>query len=205
MKTRLGLISWATGTLLLVAVTSCSEPGEGPSPAPPTSSSPSEPSTSASPKSESEIASESATAVINRYYAVLDEVRQDPRVPISKLRRVETSLLLDADTRLVKAERKKGHRQIGTILLSDVTVQSVNLDNSDPAAGKMPTVVIDVCWDVSGVDLVDRKGRSLVRPSRPDQGLTRYFVANYHFKDDPAHGWRVASGEDLKLASCVTS
>ncbi|WP_239455642.1 hypothetical protein [Nocardioides gilvus] len=81
----------------------------------------------------------------------------------------------------------------------------MNLDNSDPAAGKVPTVVIDVCWDVSDVDVIDRDGASVVSPGRPDTGWTRYSVANYDYTDDPNGGWRVATGQDLKEEPCTAS
>ena len=52
-------------------------------------------------------------------------------------------------------------------------MQSVNLDNSDPKAGKVPTVQIDVCYDVSDVDVLDANGKSVVSPDRPDTGWIR--------------------------------
>jgi hypothetical protein len=82
-------------------------------------------------------------------------------------------------------------------------VQSVNLDNSDPSASKVPTIQIDVCWDVSKVDVVDSAGKSIVSKSRPDIGWTRLTVANYDYVIDPQKGWRVATGQDLKKAPCA--
>ena len=84
-------------------------------------------------------------------------------------------------------------------------VQSVTLDNSDPDAGKVPTVVIDVCWDVTKVDVLDKSGKSIVSPDRPDTGWTRYTVANYEYAADPTGGWRVATGQDLKQTPCAAS
>jgi hypothetical protein len=81
-------------------------------------------------------------------------------------------------------------------------VQSVNLDNSDPSAGKVPTVQVDVCVDVSDVDILDKAGKSTVSQRRPDTGWTRFTVANYHWSSHPKDGWRVATGEDLKKAPC---
>ena len=89
--------------------------------------------------------------------------------------------------------------------VAELTVQTVNLDNSDPKAGKVPTVVIDVCWDVSKVDVLDKSGASIVSPDRPDTGWTRYTVANYRYADNPTKGWRVATGQDLKQTPCSTS
>jgi hypothetical protein len=205
MNYRLGFRSWAAGALVLAAVTACNDSGSDPGPISSPTSASSTPIGPASTMSPTDVASTNATDVVRRYYAVLDEVRQNPKLPISKLRQVETGVELDADIRLVRSERSKDLRQIGSAKLVEVKAQSVNLDNSDPRAGKVPTVVVDVCWDVSAVDVVDRSGKSVVTPTRPDQGRTRYMVANYRWTTDPTHGWRVASGQDLELAPCAAS
>jgi hypothetical protein len=45
---------------------------------------------------------------------------------------------------LFKRERKQELHQTGETKVVELEVQSVNLDNSDPQAGKVPTVQIDV-------------------------------------------------------------
>jgi hypothetical protein len=84
-------------------------------------------------------------------------------------------------------------------------VQAVSLDNSDPSAGKVPTVTVDACWDVSNADLIDQSGKSMVSPSRANTGWTRYTVANYHWSESPSSGWRIATSQDLKQTSCAAS
>ena len=64
----------------------------------------------------------------------------------------------------------------------------MNLDNSDPKAGKVPTVQIDLCFDVSEVDVVDANGKSVVSPDRPDTGWIRFLVSNYEWDADPDGG-----------------
>jgi hypothetical protein len=118
------------------------------------------------------------------------------------LSKVETSTQLSADRHLLEAERSKNLRQVGDTEVADTSVESVNLNNSDPDAGKVPTVTIDVCWDVSEADLVDPSGESVVSPDRADIGWTRYIVANYDYRTDPLTGWRVASARDLKQPPC---
>ncbi|GAB3769985.1 hypothetical protein GCM10027600_25540 [Nocardioides ginsengisegetis] len=116
-----------------------------------------------------------------------------------------TSSQLAAQRRLVSTERSKGLHQVGDTRVAELTVQTVNLDNSDPAAGKVPTVTIDVCWDVTDVDIVDATGKSVVSPGRPSTGWTRYTVANYHWAKNPSNGWRIATGQDLKQTPCAPS
>lgn len=205
MKIRLGFISWATGTLLLAAVSSCGDKAADPPPTPPTSSSPAEPTTAASSTSPSDAATADATAAMKDYFTVVDEVRSDPAADLKGLKSVATSAQLTAVETLIRRQRDEGQRQTGTTTISELKVQSVNLDNSDPDAGKVPTVVIDVCWDVSKVDVLDKSGESIVSPDRPDTGWTRYTVANYEYAADPTGGWRVATGQDLKLTPCTAS
>lgn len=206
MKIRLRLISWATGTLMLAAVSACG--GADPDPpatAEPSSTSPSPSATSASPSSPSDEASAGATDAVRSYFTVVDQLRSDPVAGLKKLKSVATSAQLNAVTTLIDRSRDEGQRQTGTTAISELKVQSVNLNNSDPKAGKVPTVVIDVCWDVSKVDVLDKSGKSIVSPDRPDTGWTRYTVANYKYAADPAGGWRVATGQDLKQTPCTAS
>ncbi len=206
MKIRLRLISWATGTLMLAAVSACG--GADPDPpatAEPSSTSPSPSATSASPSSPSDAASADATESLRSYFTVVDELRSDPAAELKKLKSVATSAQLNAVQTLIDRQRDQGQRQTGTTALNELKVQSVNLDNSDPKAGKVPTVVIDVCWDVSKVDVLDKSGKSIVSPDRPDTGWTRYTVANYEYAADPTGGWRVATGQDLKQTPCAAS
>lgn len=206
MKIRLGLISWATGAVVLVAVSACGGSDTDPPPtSEPSSTSPSSPTTSASPTSPSDAASADATESVRSYFTVVDQLRSDPAADLKKLRSVATSAQLNAVENLIGRQRDEGQHQTGTTAIKELQVQSVNLDNTDPKAGKVPTVVIDVCWDVSKVDVLDRSGKSTISPDRPDTGWTSYTVANYDYAADPTGGWRVATGQDLKQKPCATS
>ena len=136
------------------------------------------------------------------YYAVLDELRSDPSSDLKKLETVAIGAQLNAVQTLVGRQQDQGQRQTGTTAISALKVQSVNLDNSDPQAGKVPTVQIDVCFDVSGVDVLDADGKSVVTPDRPDTGWIRYSVANYEWDSDPDGAWRVASSQDIERTPC---
>ena len=203
MTTARGVTALATAALLLAAGTSCADsrndPAANGSQTP--NSRPS--STTSQQPTESEAASQAASHVVRQYFAVLDKLRQQPNRPLSGLSEVATSIQLSSQRTLLKGERRKGLRQIGDTKIADLNVQSVNLDNSDPKAGRVPTVVVDVCWNVSDADLVDKSGKSVVSRSRPDIGWTRYTVANYHWKSNRTDGWRVASGQDLKRTPCA--
>lgn len=102
-------------------------------------------------------------------------------------------------------ERSRGLVQTGETRIAELVVQSVDLDNSDPKAGRVPTVQVDVCYDVSDVDVVDEDGQSIVSPERPEVGWIRYFVANYEWATDPSAAWRVANSKSLEQAPCDAS
>jgi hypothetical protein len=196
----------ATAVLLLVAVTSCADDGADPTTNPSPSPSSSAPTTaSPTPPSDSEIASRAASAVLRKYYDVRNQLRQDPAQPLKLLEDVATSTELAAQQNLFKKEREQGLHQVGTTKVAELEVQSVNLDNSDPKAGKVPTVQIDLCFDVSQVDVVDANGKSVISPDRPDTGWIQFLVSNYQWDTDPDGGWRVASSQDLERTPCEAS
>lgn len=196
----------ATAVLLLVAVTACADdsndPRTNPSPSPSTSTST---TATPTPRSDSEVASESASAVLRRYYDVRNQLRQDTTQPLTLLEDVATSTELAAQQNLFKKERKQGLHQVGTTKVAVLEVQSVNLDNSDPKAGKVPTVQIDLCFDVSQVDVVNANGKSVISPDRPDTGWIQFLVSNYQWDTDPDGGWRVASSQDIERTPCEAS
>lgn len=206
MTNKLGLKSWATGALVLAAVTACanSDPESEPSVSPPETSSVTSVATTA-PASPAEIATSDATALMRTYFEVLDDLRTHPGGDLKRLKTIATSEQLGALETFIDRQYGAEQHQTGSTVLRELMVQSVDLDDSDPDAGNVPTVVIDVCWDVGQVDVLDKAGQSVVLPERPDIGWTRYTVANYEYAMDPAGGWRVATGEDLEKTPCDAS
>lgn len=198
----------ATAALLVAALTSCADHGDDPTASPsatPSSPAPTTTTATTKPPSESEIASTAAAALVTKYYATVDRLGQQPTASLDQLSTVATGVQLSAERNLLKSQRKANEKQVGDTKVVKLDVQSVNLENSDPSAGKVPTVQIDVCWDVGQVDVVDATGKSVVSKSRPNAGWTRLTVANYYYAADPTAGWRVATGQDLKRDPCVAS
>jgi len=196
----------ATAAILLAAMTACADNRKDPepsgSPAPSSTAPTTAPST---PPSDQEIASEAASDVVRQYFATVDLLRQESKRPPSELTAVAASTQLGAQRTLLESQRKDGLHQIGDTKVVELEIQSIDLDNSDPAAGRVPTVMVDVCWDVNQVDIVDKDGKSVVSPDRPAIGWTRLTVANYDWASEPTGGWRVAGGQDLKKAPCAAS
>jgi hypothetical protein len=208
MKIRLGLISWATGAVALAAMSACG--GNEPQADPPNPSTPARSTSTAtpsrtSPTSPSDAAAAQASGLVRRYFAVLDELGQNRTSNLKALASVAAGTELGAEQSFFRNQHRRGERQVGDTRIAVVKVQSVNLDRPDSAKDTVPTIVMDVCWDVSKVDVFDRNGRSIVGSNRADTGWTRYTVMNFRFAADPSGGWRVASGQDLKQAPCAAS
>lgn len=185
--------------VLLVAMTSCSNGGDDPAASgSPTPSSPAPSATTSTPPSESEKASEAASAALRKYFATVDLVRQDSSVPPSELNAVASSTQLTAQENLLKSQREDGFRQLGDTKVVELMVESISLDS--PA-----TALIDLCWDVRDVDIIDGDGKSVVAPERKDVGWTRYTVTNDKWDSAPDDGWRVSGGTDLEKDPCAGS
>jgi len=199
MRAR-GVTGVATAALVVVALGACSNDGNDPAASPSasqsTSSSPAP--TTPTPPSEGEIASEAASDVVRAYFATVDQVRQDAKRPEIDLDAVASSTQLTAQKRLLKNQRESGRRQVGDTKVIEVSVESVSLD--DPA-----TAYIDVCWDVTEVDILDADGKSVVTDGRKDVGWTRFVVTNPAWETAPTDGWRVSSGSDLEKEPCAAS
>lgn len=198
-------ISALATALLLAALAGCAGGNDPAATQSPTPSSPAPTTATSTPPTDSEKASAAASAVLRRYNDVLNLLGRDASRPLSLLGSVAISTELAAQRNTLRNQRKQDLRQVGDTKIGVLTVESVNLDNSDPKAGKVPTVQVDVCFDVSQVDLVDRSGKSVVNPDRPDTAWVQLLVANYQWDKDPDGGWRVASSQDLKRKPCDAS
>lgn len=204
--------SVATAALIVAVMASCANdpsppvPTTGTSPAPTLSSpAPTTNTATATPPSDSEIAADAATAALREFYEVRTRLRQDPSEPLTLLDDVAISTELTAQRNLFERERNQGLHQVGETKIVELDVKSVNLDNSDPSAGKVPTVQIELCFDVSDVDVVDEDGKSAISPDRPDTGWIQFLVSNYEWDTDPDGAWRVASSRDIERTPCAAS
>lgn len=186
---------------LMLSVNGCSNDGNDPSVSEsPTPSSPATTATSptTTPPSESETASEAASAAVRQFFATVDLIRQDVVRPETDLDGVASSTELLAQKNLLKNQREGGLYQVGETKVVEVRVESVTLDNP-------VTALVDVCWDVSNVDILDGDGKSVVTPERKDVGWTRLTVTNATWETAPTDGWRVSGGSDLDKEPCAAS
>lgn len=199
-----------TATITMAVLVACTgSPNEAPTPSvtptpsmssqPPT---PPSPSPSPTPPSQAEVAAAQAESLVREYYVLREALRVDTSVPLDRLEDFTISTELASQQRLIQGERDRGEHQTGSTRIVELDVTDVNLDNSDPSAGRVPVVEIELCVDVSGVDFIDASGNSVVVPGRPDAGWVRHQVANYAWDTDPANGWRISSSETIERQPC---
>ena len=92
-------------------------------------------------------------------------------------------------------------RVTGEIVVASIELQGVDLTN-DPAASPpvVPTVVFDVCADVSGYNVVDKDGQSIVPPDRAPLRPLEVSVYNYAYPDQAQ--WRVGYVVPVEDVAC---
>lgn len=198
---------WLISAALVAALSACSGTTVPPTVTPTATESlaPSAASPSSNPSAtltESEAAALNAERLVRDYWRALDRLGEDPSLPLNTLGEVAISKDLEVRRNQFSNWRRDGWVQTGSTDLADLEVQSVNLDNSDATAGRVPIVQVDVCFDVSDVDVVDGDGASVVTAERPDTGWIRHTVSNYSWDEDPIGGWRVSTSVDLEQAPC---
>jgi hypothetical protein len=186
--------------LMIGALSACDGEAAAPSSTETASQTPTSSTTTIDPTpTDAEVAEAAATEVVQKYFAAVDQLRQDSRVPLGILTRVTLGGELDAQTIFTRNQRAEGYRQVGDTELVHLLTQAVSLDGG---TNEPPTVQIDACWDVSAVDVLDGDGASIVSPDRLERGWTRYTVVNSNWKKRPDSGWRVTSSRDLQKAPC---
>ena len=185
----------AAGLTALLALTACN--GGEPTTTEPTSS-PTPTETTSAPADPKEQAVTDATAALQRYFEMVDQLAQNPKMPLEKnLKKVVTSSGYSLTWTVLNQGRRKGYTQHGETTFEVDKVLEVSLDNSNPKKGVAPTVQLQVCYDVSNVDVVDKSGASVVSDDRLDKAIATYWVSNYDYKSDPRGGW-IVSGRQAR-------
>lgn len=186
------------GVVLLAALSGCSSSSEAAPPivrsaTPSISSSPSAtPSpTATAPPTPEEQATSQAQQAVRSYYEVTDRLGADATPDLEALRTVSTGTALnDARNQLI-SHQTQGWKQIGgtrVVAMTPTSISLVNKPSQQPP--QVPTVKIDVCYDVSGLNVVDASGKSVVAARRQDKALAEMGVSNYAWPS--AQGWKVA-------------
>lgn len=141
-------------------------PSASPSSPPATSSTPTPSQTpSASPTSKAGKDKQGVTKVIERFEAIRDKLNSNPKSNITELATVARDSSYLTWGRAIRVNREKHYRQVGT---TGVQVTKVAKSKNQWHA--------TACIDVSKVDVVDKKGHSIVSPNRPDKVTSKFVL-----------------------------
>lgn len=90
----------------------------------------------------------------------------------------------------ISVRKAHGLREVGTTEVVSIKILRVDLM---PTAGNYPAVVLQACIDVSGVDILDGQGKSVVSPTRVARSKSTVTMYRYAkgTKGAAAGGWFV--------------
>ena len=188
----------ATAAALLAALAGCNSSSEAAPPvvksASPTASPSPTPSPSpvaTSPATPEQQASVLAQQMVHQYLLVTDQLGADPSGDPAVLKTVAVGSSLVEANNVVINSRAKARHQIGDTAVVSMAVGKVDLRlDAQKQPPVIPTVTVSICYDVSGLNVVDVTGKSVVTAERKNRALETFGVVNYNYPDPKA--WRVA-------------
>jgi hypothetical protein len=145
------------------------------------------PSTPATPQpAEAEV-----VALVKKYYEIDELITNNPKAPLRRYKEVSTGSNLNGLQDYRRGSRNRGERYTGkTKIIGEPRVKTLQpADN--PARAKAIA-----CLDVRGTRAVDRQGKSIVRPGRPD-----FYIDRLSLKLTEA-GWRVHMVRSRGVSKC---
>ena len=108
-----------------------------------------------------------------------------------ELKKVAISTALDDMQNLMSAFQNQQFKASGSTEVESITNPRVDLKlDLKKSPPDVPTVQLDVCIDVSKLNVVDKDGKSAIPADRKPRQLWRVGVSNYEYPK--ADAWRVA-------------
>lgn len=146
---------------VVVAAAACTPDGSNGPSASPTPSDPTTTTITPSPTttptlSKEEVENRAAEQAIVNFWALTDKLFADPNVSLSKLVTVARDQSADVWRKLVISDRANGYRQIGSSVVRSVHATKNKQGQWDATA----------CIDVSKINVIDQKGKSVVNAGR---------------------------------------
>lgn len=143
------------------------------------------------PPTPEEAAIAQAEKAARAYFSVMDQLSANTTADTAVLKTVAVSTgLIDAQNQ-ISFGRGEDQRQVGNTRLASIQAKSVDLtlDLTQRPAPKVPIVQLDVCYDVSAVNVVDSTGKSVITAARKDKALAVLGMTNYDYPEPS--GWKV--------------
>ena len=170
-RRRAGAIGLAAALAAVVLTSACNDP-KPPSPSTttttartPTSSTPS--ITSSPPLTAAEKDLRAAEDVVVRYWQARDALAKDPHKSLNLVATVARGQAADQSRIILSTYVANGWTQTG-----EAAVGALHATTKDRTA-----FTVTACVDVSKVNFVDKAGKSVVKPGRPDRQRFTYAVA----------------------------
>ena len=193
---RLGIALAAVVTLLALAgtgyvLTNDDEAPPRPAPAPSVAApSAAAPSAQPAPPTANDLAATEAQERYREYLRVEDEVGASAYRNFTPFTTVAVVPELGLRRLAFEKFQAVGARQVGTGELASLVTTSVNLL---PQPGAYPEVVLKSCLNVSGIDVIDATGKSLVTSAREPRSNTSVTMLQYEpgTKGAERGGWYV--------------
>lgn len=165
-----------------------------PEPLPPVSPVPlSVPAPTPSPLTDEVHSIRAADTAIDSLVAANNEILQRADGGTQGLQNIAAGFVWGELQALATERAQLGYRQVGEATIRSVTARAVDLEASPP------TVVLDVCVDATGVDIVDANGQSL-RGLLYDPGSPTLNVYGAQYLDGL---WKIATHEIPDSAPCA--
>jgi len=157
------------------------------------------PTPTPTPSPEDEVALRAEEVVRGYLRAQTDCLTDPPATEITCFDSVAIGTELVNLKNALTSAQAMGTRVTGALVVDSIELRGVDL-TSDPAASPpvVPTVVFGVCAAVSGYNVVDKDGHSIVPPDRAAISPLKVSVYNYEYPDQTQ--WRVGyvvPAEDL--------
>lgn len=170
----------AAGTTTSTAVASATTDGPTTTPTPTQTQSP------------EDLAIEAAKDVVPEYFEVGDVSIRDPnKFDREQLKQVAISTALDDMQNLVSAFQMQELTASGSTEVVSMENPRVDLKlDLEKSPPDVPAVQLDVCIDVSKLNVTDKDGKSTIPADRQPRQLWRIGVANYEYPQGDT--WRVA-------------
>lgn len=168
-RSRPRAIAAAAALAAVVLTSACNDPKPTPSTStttPPTTTSSRTTTTSAPPLTPAQKDLKAAEASVVSYWKVLDQLAANPKESLNLVATVARDQAAAQSRVVLSTYQAKGWTQVG-----ESVVVSSRANTKD---GK--SFVVAACVDVSKVNLVDAKGKSVVTPGRPDRQQYAYTV-----------------------------
>lgn len=145
------------------------------------------PATTPDPDDPAEQARQQASAAIEAYNDVVNDLAREPGSDQSVIATVAAGRGAELLTGDVEGYLESGVRSTGDALIADMTITNVNV------TGDVAEVEAEVCFDLTSARAVDAAGKDVTSPDRPDRVLNTYTVTNPEWPDETA--WRVSDTE----------